>query len=69
MSFNLLYTYNNRGISKHVLKDYKGALQDYDKTIGIAPEYGTAYHNRGLSKYIIADYMGAIKDYDKSLQD
>ena len=58
--------YFNRGVSKRILKDYKGAIADYSKVIGINPNDAVAYYNRGLSKYYLGDYYGACKDARKA---
>ena len=42
--------YINRGSLKHLLQDYKGAIDDYDNALKIKPSDGDAYYNRALSK-------------------
>ena len=54
--------YNARGVSKLHLKDYRGALIDFNKAIIIQPEYGEAYFNRGLSKAYLSDNVAACTD-------
>lgn len=39
--------YNNRGIIKESMKDYKGAIADYSYAIKLNPTYAIAYNNRG----------------------
>ena len=36
--------YNNRGIAKGKLQDYRGAIQDYNKAIELNPNYVDAYY-------------------------
>jgi tetratricopeptide (TPR) repeat protein len=60
--------YYNRGIAKYSLKDYAGAIKDYDKSIELNPKDVSVYKARGLAKYEFNDYAGAIKDYDKALE-
>jgi tetratricopeptide (TPR) repeat protein len=61
--------YYNRGISKHEVGDYKGAIQDYNKAIELnTPNLAQAYSNRGVSKSELEDYMGAIEDYNKTIE-
>ena len=41
------------GIMKYDLKDYVGAVEDYNKAINIDPNYSQAYktyYNRGIAK-------------------
>ena len=41
--------YNNRGVAKRTLKQYKEAITDYDKAIELDPKYVKAYNNRGFA--------------------
>lgn len=60
----------NRGHSKDELKDYAGAIQDYN----LAIEYGgnevdeAEFVNRALAKFELGYYDDAINDYDKVIQ-
>ncbi|MDX1920854.1 MAG: tetratricopeptide repeat protein, partial [Candidatus Caenarcaniphilales bacterium] len=40
--------YFERGLTKYRLRDYTGALEDFNKAIGIDPYYAKAYYNRGV---------------------
>lgn len=40
-------TYFKKGVAKEELKDYKGAIAEYDNAININPKYSKAYYNRG----------------------
>ena len=57
--------YYNRGVEKSDLKDYTGAITDYNKAIQLKPDYAAAYNNRGAAKSKLEDYRGAIADYNK----
>jgi tetratricopeptide (TPR) repeat protein len=56
------------------LKDYKGAIIDFNKAIDLNPKsilsyyYINAYHNIGNSKYLLKDYKGAIIDFSKYIE-
>ena len=50
------------------LKEFQGAIADYDKLIKINPRNSNAYSNRGLAKSNLQDYQGAIADYDKAIE-
>jgi len=67
------------GIKRNRLKDYKGAIQDYNKAIESKPHYysninrGEGYYInlyiwRGSAKEKLKDYKGAIKDYTKAIE-
>ena len=60
--------YNNRGWSKHNLKDDNGAIADYTKAIELNPDYALAYFNRGYSKGELKDHDGAKSDYTKAIE-
>jgi len=59
--------YFNMGNSKSRLKDYKGAIADFTKSIELSPS-SDAYNNRGTSKANINDHQGAISDFTKSIE-
>ena len=60
--------YFKTGVSKQKLKDYKGALEDYNKAIQLNPNDFNAYSNRGADKFELKDYKGAIEDYTMAIQ-
>ena len=57
--------YNKSGLAKSDLKDYKGAIADYNKAIEINPDFSEAYENRAKAKDKLKDYEGAIVDYSE----
>ena len=58
--------YFNSGSDKHNLKDYNGAISDYNKAIEINPNLAVAYYNRAISKYFTNDLTGACEDANKT---
>lgn len=62
------FEYNYSGVAKDELKDYKGAIADYNKAIALNPKFEIAYYNRGISKNNLKDYLGAIADYSKAIE-
>ena len=60
--------YLNSGNAKYNLKDYEGAILDYDKVIELSPDYADAFYNRGLAKYILKNYEDAIIDFTQAIQ-
>jgi tetratricopeptide (TPR) repeat protein len=62
------YAYCNRGVSKEVLKDYKGAVADYSKVIKLNPKFVNAYYNRANALVKLKDYKAAINDFTKAIE-
>lgn len=56
-----------RGIAKFSLSDYRGAVNDFTKTVNLHPLYARAYQYRGISYDRLLDYAHAIHDYNKAL--
>ena len=58
--------YSNRASLKTKLKDFAGAIADYDKAIALQPaDIEIFYGNRGFFKHQLGDLAGAIADYDQ----
>lgn len=61
--------YSLRGYSKFQIKDYDGAIMDYDKAYKLGPdEYNVMnFDNKIFIKYYTKQYKSAIKDFDKEI--
>lgn len=58
--------YSNRAELKKKLKDFAGAIADYDMAIALKPDDLVDYYSlRGGIKSTSGDYTGAIADYDR----
>ena len=55
-----------RGLAKHSIGDFNGAILDYTKVIFYEPS-ADVYFNRGNSKYSLMDFNGAKEDYSNAL--
>ena len=60
--------YFNKAFNKAELKDFQGAIADYNKAIEINSIYSNAFAGRGDSKTELKDYQGAIEDYTKAIE-
>lgn len=62
--------YHQRGFAKYFyLKDYKGAIADFNEAIKINPDCeSVVFMNRGDAKNELQDYRGAILDYSKAIE-
>ena len=65
---NSAAAYVSRGNARYKVKDYQGAISNYNKALEIDPNYAKAYLNRGVARSNLKDYQGAISDYDKALK-
>lgn len=76
---NFSDTYSLRGVSRYMLKNYQGAINDYTKAINLKTHHKiirTAvgqpidfdFYNRGSSKFMIDNFEGAIEDYTKAIE-
>ena len=61
--------YSLRGYSKFQIKDYDGAIKDYDKAYRLGPdEYSVMnFDNKIFIKYYTKQYKSAIKDFDSEI--
>ena len=61
--------YHNRGVIKHDMEDFLGAIDDYTKSIELETEKdGLTYYNRANSKKALQDFLGACSDARKAVQ-
>ena len=63
-----IWAYMNSGGEKYALKDYKGAIADYDRAIAIDPQNSLAYFSRGEGKHSLGDRQGGIADMNTMVQ-
>lgn len=67
--FNLLDdVYNERGLSKRMLKDFIGALEDFSTAIILRPKNNIYYFNRGLAKIDLNQTESACRDFNKAFE-
>lgn len=63
---DFVYAYYNRGNVKSMLKDYRGAIDDYNKAIELNKDFADAYFNRGLTYIFIGENKRGITDLSKA---
>jgi len=54
--------YLNSGVLKFSLKDYNGALSDYNSALNIEPSFGMVYYYRGLTYLELHNNKNACED-------
>ncbi|KAF3884281.1 MULTISPECIES: tetratricopeptide repeat protein [Nostocales] len=57
-----------RGRERFQRKDYKGAVEDFDRAIILNPNDANAYYYRGLLLHELGDNLGAVLNFDRALQ-
>ena len=68
MQSNDFASYTDRGLAKHSIKDFIGAMSDYTKAIEINPNYSNAYHNRAVTAARgLGDEISACEDFKKAI--
>lgn len=62
--------YSLRGYAKFQIKDYEGAIADYDKAYKLGPdEYNVMnFDNKIYIKYYTGQYKSALKDFDNEIE-
>lgn len=60
--------YNGKGIALKELRDYKQALEFFNKAIDIDSNYSNAYLNKGNILREMKDFKGAVDCYNKSIE-
>jgi len=51
-----------------MLKNFAGAITDFDKAIEINPLFANAYYSRGVARYCCNDLSGAITDMNRAIE-
>ena len=59
---------NSRGLRNERLGRFEAALLDYDRAIGVHPEYANAFNNRGNMRALRGDLDGALGDYGEAIR-
>ena len=59
--------YFGRGTAYNELRDNQKAMQDFNRSIEIAPNFYT-YNNRGKANFELKNYSAALEDFNKALQ-
>ena len=66
-----VYTANDyfeMGVRLQQRKDYRNAIENYNKVIEFDPQFVDAYYNRGVTKIALENYLGAIEDFKKVVE-
>lgn len=55
-----------RGVNKYLLKDFDGAISDFNSVLEMNPNHTDAYLFRAKSKKGNGNYLGALRDYNNA---
>ncbi|MCR4317625.1 MAG: tetratricopeptide repeat protein [Planctomycetes bacterium] len=58
----------NRGLIRKDQGDFAGAMEDFNRAIGLDPNLAAAYSNRASVKIDLGDLQGALDDYDRAIE-
>ena len=59
--------YSDRGVAKWRMNQTKEAIEDFNKSIQLAPENATVYNNRGNALMDLGHPDEAVKDFDRAI--
>ena len=62
------YTEFYRGLTYQYTDKYDKAIEQYDKSIELNPNYAEAYNNRGVAKDSLGEHKDAITDYNQAIR-
>jgi lipoprotein NlpI len=65
---DLAVIFNNRGLAYYNKKDYDQAIRDYDRAIGLQPNYSPAFVRRATTYQEKRQYERALADYEAATQ-
>ncbi len=57
----------DEGVAAMAAQDYRAALSDFTKMIGIAPDFAEGWNKRATVLWLLHDYEGSMADVDKTL--
>jgi tetratricopeptide (TPR) repeat protein len=64
----LAYSWFNKGTAYHSLNQYSNAIDAFNKSIEIDPQFKEAWNNKGESLKSQGNYDEAIKAFDKAIE-
>ncbi|MBD2040685.1 tetratricopeptide repeat protein [Microcoleus sp. FACHB-672] len=58
----------NQGLYNVKIGNYKGAIEDFNQVLQLAPQSDKAYYNRGMARFKLSDNEGAKADFTQALK-
>lgn len=58
----------SKGNFKGRLRDFNGALLEFDEAINLCPSFAEAYYKRGDIKSLLGNHQEAVKDYNIAIE-
>ncbi|GET38221.1 caspase, EACC1-associated type [Microseira wollei] len=56
------------GLEKSKKRDFKGAIEDFERALGFNPIHAKTYHSRGRAYFNLGDHPRAIADYETAIK-
>lgn len=60
--------YTNRGIEKTNAGDFKGAIEDFDKSIELRPDWALTYFSKAIAFHNLMRLEDAYENYTKAIE-
>ncbi|MCM0592694.1 MAG: tetratricopeptide repeat protein [Gloeotrichia echinulata DEX184] len=60
--------YYQQGHAAYKVRDYEGAIENFNQALQQEPNHAKAHINRGNARFNVKDYEGALIDYSEALQ-
>src|SRR5207248_9227031 len=64
----IAWAYICRGETYSKIKEYRQAIEDFNRALTLDSNSAAAYYNRGLAYRYLKEYKHAIKDFDRALK-
>lgn len=65
-SNNTFDSHFGKGFNYYKKKNFKLAIEEFDRAIKIDPKIAKSYYYTGYAKYKKKDFKGALKDFDQA---
>jgi tetratricopeptide (TPR) repeat protein len=56
------------GLEKSQKRDFKGAIEEFERSLSFNPLHAKTYHSRGRAYFNLRDYPRAIADYENAIK-
>ncbi|MBO5915320.1 MAG: tetratricopeptide repeat protein, partial [Bacteroidales bacterium] len=61
-----IYAWYNRGNMRFMQKDYRSALEDYNRAIELNEDFAEAWYNRGVTRIYLGERNEGLRDLSRA---